>query len=257
MPSLPDVQDPVVVDRVGKTYGPHRVIDELSFRLRPGELTCLLGPNGAGKTTVIRMLLGLTTPTEGECLVGGTTYRALARPLTWVGSLLDGPAAHPGRTGRRHLRALAASNGIDSRRIRVVLEQLDLTGAADQRVGEYSLGMRQRLGLAAALLGEPPILILDEPGNGLDPAAQAWLRQVVRGQADTGRTVLLSTHLLSEVAVTADRVLVIAGGRLLADATPDELTSGSSSLEGAYLRLTSPFSTHSAPPDQPQPGGLQ
>jgi ABC-2 type transport system ATP-binding protein len=231
------VDDPVVVEGLSKSFGRRTVVTDVSFRLRPGELTCLLGPNGAGKSTVIRMLLGLTTPSAGRCLVAGAPYRSLARPMMVVGSMLDGPGAHPGRTGRHHLTTLAVACGIDRRRVPAVLDEVELVGAADRRVGGYSFGMRQRLGLAAAMLGDPAVLVLDEPGNGLDPAAQVWLRRVVRAQADRGRTVLLSTHLLSEVSASADRVLVISGGRLKSDTTPQVLTGSGETLEDAYLRL--------------------
>jgi ABC-2 type transport system ATP-binding protein len=225
-----------------KRFGTHRAVDDVSFALEPGELTCLLGPNGAGKTTVIRMLLGLTTPTSGSCLIQGRRYRDLDRPLTVVGSLLDGPAAHPGRSGRSHLRSLALSNGIDPGRVEEVLAEVGLSDAAGRRVGGYSLGMRQRLGLAAALLGDPPVLVLDEPGNGLDPEALVWLRRIVRAQADGGRLVMLSSHLLTEVAAIADRVVVIAAGRLVADGTATGLLQDEETLEAAYLRLVGPSS---------------
>jgi ABC-2 type transport system ATP-binding protein len=212
-------------------------VSDVSFRLRTGDVTCLLGPNGAGKSTVIRMLLGLTTPSSGHCLVRGSPYRALERPLTVVGSMLDGPGAHPGRTGRLHLTVLAEACGIDRKRVGVALERVDLVAAADRRVGGYSLGMRQRLGLAAALLGDPAVLVLDEPGNGLDPASQVWLRRLLREQASLGRCTLVSTHLLHEVSAVADRVLIIDGGRLVADAGPAQLARAGESLEDAYLRL--------------------
>ncbi len=227
----------MVAEDLGKSYAGRRVVSEVSFVLGPGEVTSLLGPNGAGKTTVIRMLLGLTTPSVGRCLIGGTPYRSLSGPLTTVGSMLDGPGAHPGRTGRAHLQVLAQASGIGSGRVESVLDQMDLAAAADRRVGSYSLGMRQRLGLAAALLGDPPVLILDEPGNGLDPAGQVWLRHLLRSQADLGRTILVSTHLLPEVSATADRLLVMAGGRLVADGPPTSVTSHGESLEDAYFRL--------------------
>ena len=227
---------PVVADGLTKSYAGHHVVRNVSFRLRRGEVTCLLGPNGAGKSTVIRMLLGLTTPSAGCGTVEGSPYRSLQHPLTVVGSMLEGPGAHPGRSGRTHLTALAYATGIDQGCVDSVLEQVDLQGAAHRRVGGYSLGMRQRLGLAAALLGDPLVLVLDEPGNGLDPASQVWLRRLLRDQATLGRTVLISTHLLPEVSAIADRVLIIAEGRLVADATPSQL-SGGGTLEEAYLRL--------------------
>lgn len=228
---------PVVAEDLGKSYDGRRVVSDVSFALRAGEVTCLLGPNGAGKTTVVRMLLGLTTPSAGRCLIGGTPYRSLPRPLTVVGSMLDGPGAHPGRTGRAHLAVLADASGIERGRVDAVLEQMDLAAVADRRVRGYSLGMRQRLGLAVALLGAPPVLVVDEPGNGLDPAGQVWLRRLLRAQADRGGTVLVSTHDLPEVSATADRVLVITGGRLVADTTPALMTEPGESLEDAYLRL--------------------
>jgi ABC-2 type transport system ATP-binding protein len=228
---------PVVVEGLCRSYDGRRVVSDVSFALRAGEVTCLLGPNGAGKTTVIRMLLGLTTPSAGRCLIAGLPYRSLARPLTAVGSMLDGPGAHPGRTGRAHLAVLADASGLEPHRVDVVLEEMGLAASANRRVRGYSLGMRQRLGLAAALLGLPPVLVVDEPGNGLDPAGHVWLRRLLRAQADGGGTVLVSTHDLPEVSATADRVLVIIGGRLVADTTPVLLSRRGESLEDAYLRL--------------------
>ncbi|MBO2453206.1 ATP-binding cassette domain-containing protein [Actinomadura barringtoniae] len=224
------------VREVTKTYGRTTAVDELSVTIHPGRVTGFLGPNGAGKTTTMRLLLGLERPDAGKALVNGRPYRALARPLHEVGALLDAGAVHPGRTARAHLGWLAAAADLKGTRISQVLELTGLTAVAGRRVGGFSLGMRQRLGLAAALLADPRILILDEPVNGLDPEGVRWIRDLLRGLAAEGRTVLVSSHLISEMALTADHLVVIGRGRLLAD-TP--LTAlGDGPLEDAYLRLT-------------------
>jgi ABC-2 type transport system ATP-binding protein len=221
---------------VTKTYGPTIAVDRLSVTVQPGRVTGFLGPNGAGKTTTMRLLLGLERPDTGTALVSGRPYRALARPLHEVGALLDAGAVHPGRTARAHLGWLAAASGLEEARIAEVLDLTGLSAVAGRRVGGFSLGMRQRLGLAAALLADPQILILDEPVNGLDPEGIRWIRGLLRGLAAQGRTILVSSHLISEMAMTADHLVVIGRGRLLADAPVAELGEGS--LEDAYLRLT-------------------
>jgi ABC-2 type transport system ATP-binding protein len=218
-----------------KRFGDVVAVDDLSFGLEPGTVTGFLGPNGAGKTTTFRMLLGLATPTSGQALVFGRPYRALERPATRVGALLDAGNAHPGRTGRDHLRAFAPLADVGAARVAEVLELVDLGSAADRRIGTYSLGMRQRLGLATALLGDPELLVLDEPGNGLDPAGIRWLRDLLRSFAGDGKTVLLASHHLSEVAQTVDRVLIQDHGILIADVPVTELAGG---LEDVFLQLT-------------------
>jgi ABC-2 type transport system ATP-binding protein len=199
-----------------------------------------LGPNGAGKTTTLRMLLGLAAPTAGKALVFGREYRDLDAPARRVGAVLESGDFHPARSGRNHLRALAlsAEAGITLERVEATLAMVGLEAAADQRVGTYSLGMRQRLSLAGALLGDPKLLILDEPANGLDPAGMRWLRRFLRGFAEHGGTVLVSSHVLAEVAQTADRVVIIDRGRLAGIATLDELAGRGESLEETYLALT-------------------
>jgi ABC-2 type transport system ATP-binding protein len=207
-----------------KRYGDLTAVDELSFELEAGTVTGFLGPNGAGKTTTLRMLLGLAEPTCGRGLIFGRRYAELDRPATRVGAVLEAADLHPGRTGRDHLRVLAAAAGVAPSRVAEVLALVELTGAADRRADGYSLGMRQRLALAAALLGEPELLILDEPANGLDPEGVRWLRELLRDFAATGRTVLISSHHLAEVAQTVDQVVVIHHGRLIAESPLQELT---------------------------------
>jgi ABC-2 type transport system ATP-binding protein len=206
-----------------KRYGATRAVDGLTTRVEPGHVTGFLGPNGAGKSTTMRMVLGLDRPTGGEALVNGRRYAELRRPAHEVGALLDAGAAHGGRTARNHLRVLARANGIGDRRVAEVLELVGLAGAANRRVGALSLGMRQRLGVAAALLGDPGVLLFDEPVNGLDPEGIRWIRHLMRDLAAEGRTVLVSSHLMSEMALTADRVIVIGRGRLVLEASVREL----------------------------------
>jgi ABC-2 type transport system ATP-binding protein len=220
-----------------KRFGDLVAVSDLSFELQPGSVTGFLGPNGAGKTTTLRMLLGLAAPIAGEAHVFGRRYAELERPATRVGAMLEATDLHPGRSGRDHLRVLAPVAGVGPARIEEVLSLVDLTGAAHRKVQEYSLGMRQRLGLAGALLGDPDLLILDEPANGLDPEGIHWLREFMRGFAATGGTVFVSSHHLAEIAQTVDRVLIIDHGRLRADAPLDELV-GDSSLEDVFLGLT-------------------
>jgi len=204
-----------------KRYGRITAVDGLTLTVRPGHVTGFLGPNGAGKTTTMRLILGLDEPTSGTALVGGRRYREIVRPLRSVGSLLDSTAVHGGRTAYDHLLSLAASNGISRARVTQVLELTGLSAVARHRVGGFSLGMKQRLGIAAALLGEPPVLMFDEPVNGLDTDGVRWIRLLLRQLAADGRTVLVSSHLMSEMALTADHLIIIGRGRLLAD-TPTE-----------------------------------
>lgn len=201
-----------------KQYGAKRAVDDVSFSIKPGQVTGFLGPNGAGKSTTMRLILGLDRPSSGTVTVNGMHYTEQVSPLTQVGALLDAKGVHPGRTARSHLRAIAATHGISDRRVSDVLMQTGLDSVAHKRVGGYSLGMGQRLGIAAALLGDPEVLILDEPVNGLDPDGVRWVRQLLRHLASEGRTVLLSSHLMSEMAQTADHIIVLARGRVVADA---------------------------------------
>jgi len=221
-----------------KRYGDMLAVDALTFDVRPGVVTGFLGPNGSGKSTTMRMVLGLDAPDAGTVRVNGRRYRDLAWPLREVGALLEGRSFHPGRRARDHLAALAASNGIARRRVDEVLGLVGLADVAGRRAGQYSLGMAQRLGIAAALLGDPGTLLLDEPVNGLDPAGIRWIRDLLRSLAAQGRVVFVSSHLISEIALTADHLVVIGRGRLLADAPVAELAAGADSLEDAFLHLT-------------------
>jgi ABC-2 type transport system ATP-binding protein len=231
--------EPVVkVDGLTKRYGDLTAVDGLSFSLEQGTVTGFLGPNGAGKTTTLRLLLGLAEPTAGQVVVFGHRYRELDHPARQVGAILESNDFHPGRSGRDHLRVLAAAADIAPNRVEEVLEVVALASAADRAVKTFSLGMRQRLGLAGALLGEPQLLVLDEPANGMDPAGVLWLRNLMRHFAGDGGTVLVSSHLLAEVAQSVDRVLIINHGRLVADAALDELAAEGEKLEDVYLRLT-------------------
>ncbi|SBT37047.1 ABC transporter ATP-binding protein [Micromonospora auratinigra] len=207
-----------------KRFGPTTAVDDLTLDIGPGQVTGFLGPNGAGKSTTMRMVLGLDRPTAGRALVDGRPYRELRHPLYQVGALLDATGIHPARSGRAHLTATARSNGVPARRVDEVLDLVGLDGRAVAKPGRaLSLGMAQRLGIAAALLGDPPVLLLDEPVNGLDPDGVRWIRRFTRDLADEGRTVLLSSHLMSEMQQTADRVVVLGRGRLIADAPLAEL----------------------------------
>jgi ABC-2 type transport system ATP-binding protein len=221
-----------------KHYGPLVAVDGVTFSLERGTVTGFLGPNGAGKTTTLRLLLGLAEPTAGEALVFGRRYRELEDPIRRVGAVLESSDYHPGRSGRNHLRVLALAAGLPLGRVEELLELVELRKAAGRPVRTYSLGMRQRLGVAAALLGDPEVLILDEPANGLDPTGMRWLRTFLQRLAGEGRTVLVASHLLAEVAQTVDRIVVIDHGRLLASGRLDELTSGGRTLEDVYLELT-------------------
>jgi ABC-2 type transport system ATP-binding protein len=211
-----------------KRYGSTVAVDGLSFTVTAGQVTGFVGPNGAGKSTTMRMILGLDTPDEGAALVGGRPYRSLRRPLNQVGALLDAAAIHPGRRARDHLLWMAHSHGIPVRRVDQLIEMVGLTSAARRRAGGYSLGMRQRLGIAAALLGDPPVLMFDEPVNGLDPEGIRWIRGFLRSLAAEGRAVLVSSHLMSELEGTADHLVVIGRGRLIADTTVRELLAAAS-----------------------------
>ena len=209
-----------------KRFGANVAVDGLSFKATPGRVLGFLGPNGAGKTTTLRTLLGLTLPTSGTATVEGRPYRELDDPIGTVGAVLEGPQFHPGRSGRNHLRVIAMAAGRPRSRVEEVLRLVELEGAGDKRVKTYSLGMRQRLSLAGALLGDPRGLVLDEPANGLDPQGIRWLRDFLRAQAASGRTVLVSSHVLAEMAQTVDEVLVISRGKLVAQGSLDELTQG-------------------------------
>jgi ABC-2 type transport system ATP-binding protein len=222
-----------------KRYGRTLAVDRLSFDVRPGVVTGFLGPNGSGKSTTMRMILDLDAPDAGRVHIGGRRYRELFRPLCEVGALLEARAFHPGRTARAHLAALAASNGIARSRVDEVLGLVDLSEVGDRRAGTFSLGMAQRLGIAAALLGDPGVLLLDEPVNGLDPAGIRWIRTLLRQLAAQGRVVFVSSHLISEMALMAERLVVVDGGRLVADTSVAELAATSTSLEEAFLTLTS------------------
>jgi ABC-2 type transport system ATP-binding protein len=215
----------IEVRGLSKTFGTVKAVDNLSFSVPTGTITGFLGPNGAGKTTTLRCLLGLISPTGGSATIGGRTYADLPHPSTTVGAMLEASSFHPARSGRNHLRVYCTVNGFPARRADEVLEVVGLTKAAGQKVRGYSMGMRQRLGLAAALLGDPKVLILDEPANGLDPEGIAWLRRFLRRMAEEGRTVLVSSHVLSEVEQTVDNVLIISRGTLVRQGSIDELAS--------------------------------
>jgi ABC-2 type transport system ATP-binding protein len=229
----------VTVSGLTKRYGAVVAVEQLTFSLERGTVTGFLGPNGAGKTTTLRLLLGLAEPDAGEALLFGRRYAELDEPIRRVGAVLESNDFHPGRSGRDHLRTLALAAGIPPDRVEELLAIVDLEAVAGRRVRTYSLGMRQRLGLAGALLGDPELLILDEPANGLDPAGVHWLRTFLRGFAERGGTVLVSSHLLAEVAQTVDRVVIIDRGRLVASGRLDELAGRGQTLEDAFLQLTS------------------
>jgi ABC-2 type transport system ATP-binding protein len=240
VPIAPAVDEAVVVAvrTLTKRFGDVVAVDDLTFSLRKGTVTGFLGPNGAGKTTTLRLLLGLAEPTAGEALVFGRRYRDLVQPARRVGAVLETGDFHPGRPGRDHLRSLALAAEIEPDRVEEVLELVELESAASRRVRTYSLGMRQRLGLATALLGDPELLVLDEPANGLDPAGVHWLRGFLRRFTDQGRTVLVSSHMLAEAAQTVDEVVIIDRGRLVATGGIDELTEDGRTLEEVFLALT-------------------
>jgi ABC-2 type transport system ATP-binding protein len=227
----------IEVDGITKRYGRTTAVDDLTFTVRPGRVTGFLGPNGAGKSTTMRIVLGLDRPTAGRATIDGAPYADLDEPLRRVGALLETDAAHRGRRAGDHLWWLARSNRIGRSRVAEVLAVVGLSDVARRRVGGFSLGMRQRLGIAAALLGDPPVLLFDEPVNGLDPEGVIWIRSLLRDLAAEGRTVLVSSHLMAEMAMTADHLVVIARGRLLADAPLPDVVGDSPSLEDAFMRL--------------------
>jgi ABC-2 type transport system ATP-binding protein len=228
----------ITVHGLTKQYGAVRAVDDLTFDVLPGKVTGFLGPNGAGKSTTMRMVLGLDRPTRGRALVGGRPVAGMAEPLHAVGALLDAGAVHPGRSGRDHLRVAARTHGIPPRRVDEVVDQVGLGPAARRRVRGYSLGMRQRLGIATALLGDPGVLLFDEPMNGLDLEGVRWIRALVRRLAGEGRTVLLSSHLMSEMEQTADHLVIIGRGRLIADASLADVVRGGA--VGQRVRVRTP-----------------
>jgi ABC-2 type transport system ATP-binding protein len=232
----------ITVSGLTKKYGDRTVVDQVSFELEPGTVTGFLGPNGAGKTTTMRMITGLVPNSGGQALVAGKPYNDLPNPGAVMGTLLDAGAVHPGRTGRMHLRLLASALGVPHTRADEMLELVGLSDAGGRRIGGYSLGMRQRLGIAAALLADPPVLMFDEPANGLDPEGIRWMRDLLRGHAARGGTVLLSSHILSEVEHTVDRLLVIGSGQIVADGPIHELLAG----DGTAVRAVDPTSFETA-----------
>jgi ABC-2 type transport system ATP-binding protein len=227
----------IEIRELTKRYGDAVAVDRLSFRVEPGRVTGFLGPNGAGKSTTLRALVGLIRPSGGAALIDGRRYAELRQPLRRVGALLDARAVHPGRTAHHHLLGLARSNRIPESRVTQVLAAVGLDGVAHRRAGGFSLGMAQRLGVAAALLGDPPVLLLDEPVNGLDPEGVVWIRALLKRLAAEGRTVLLSSHLMSELALTADHLIVIGAGRLLADTPVDRFIAEHAH---SYIRIRTP-----------------
>jgi ABC-2 type transport system ATP-binding protein len=228
----------IEVRELRKRFGPALALDGMTFTALPGRVTGFAGPNGAGKSTTMRVILGLDRPDSGTAVVEGKPYRSLEHPLRHVGSLLDAGALQPSRSARNHLRWLACSQDLPARRVREVLELTGLSAVAGRRAGGFSLGMRQRLGVAAALLGDPPVLMFDEPFNGMDPEGIVWLRGFLRALAADGRTVLVSSHLMSELQDAADHVIVVGHGRVIADSPISEILSRWRSLEAAYLELT-------------------
>ncbi|MEP7025319.1 MAG: ATP-binding cassette domain-containing protein [Actinomycetota bacterium] len=228
----------IKADGLTKRYGRTAAVDRLSFEVAPGSVTGFLGPNGSGKSTTMRMIMGLDEPDAGRATIGGRRYSELRWPLREVGAMLEARAFHPGRTARSHLRALAASNAVPAARVDEVLGIVGLASAAGRRAGKFSLGMAQRLGVAAALLGDPGVLLLDEPVNGLDPEGIRWMRGLLQSLAAQGRTVLVSSHLISEMALAAGPLVVIGQGRLLAQTTVAAMSQGAESLEDAFLDLT-------------------
>lgn len=228
----------LTIQQLVKRRGDRRILNGISFQARPGRVTGFLGPNGAGKSSTLRILLGLDRASSGRALIHGKPYAELGRPLSTIGAVLDGSGAHRARTGRAHLRWIARAAGLPAARVEAVLEIVGLADAASQRAGRYSLGMGRRLGLAAALLGDPEILILDEPVNGLDPEGIRWLRSLLRERAAAGGTVLLSSHLMGELAETVDDVVVINRGHIVADGTLAEVVGAHRTLEDAFFALT-------------------
>ncbi|MEV4714263.1 ATP-binding cassette domain-containing protein [Micromonospora sp. NPDC049374] len=251
----------IELDGLTRRYGRNTTaVDDLTLTVRPGRVTGFLGPNGAGKSTTLRMVLGLTTPTSGTATVGGVRFRELARGLRHAGALLDAADVHGGRSARAHLASLARSNGIGAARVDEVLGQVGLDDAADRRVGAFSLGMRQRVGIAAALLGDPPVLMFDEPFNGLDPEGVRWVRELFRRLAAEGRTVFVSSHLMGEVEHCADHLVVIGRGRLIADESLDEFAARAGHAE-VVVRTPEPATLTTALVDvgadvRPDAGGV-
>jgi ABC-2 type transport system ATP-binding protein len=229
----------IAIRGLTKCYGATVAVDKLSFDVRPGVVTGFLGPNGSGRSTTMRIILGLDRPDAGLARINGHRYADLRWPLHEVGALLEAKAFHPGRRARTHLTALAASNAIPQRRVDEVLEMVGLAGVAQRRAGGFSLGMAQRLGIAAALLGDPAVLLLDEPVNGLDPQGIRWIRELLKTLAAQGRIVFVSSHLISEMALMAEHLVVIGGGRLLADASVEHIAADANSLEEAFFEMTS------------------
>jgi ABC-2 type transport system ATP-binding protein len=229
----------ITLDRLTKRHGEHTAVDDLSLTIEGGLVTGFLGPNGAGKSTTMRMILGLDRPTSGHALIDGRPYAHLRQPLREIGALLDAKSVHPGRSARAHLRALARTHDIPVRRVDEVLEQVGLTDVAQRRAGTFSLGMSQRLGVASALIGDPRALVLDEPINGLDPDGVRWIRELIRALAAEGRAVFVSSHLMSEMEQTADRIVVLGKGRLLCDTSVAELI-GTASTAGVVVRSPDP-----------------
>lgn len=219
------IEPNIEVSGLRKRFGAIQALDGITFKVKPGQVTGFVGPNGAGKSTTIRVILGLDAPDEGRALVGGSAYRQLHRPLCHVGALVDAAALQPSRTGRNHLLWIARSQQLPARRVDEVIELVGLASAARRKAGGYSLGMRQRLGIATAMLGDPPVVILDEPFNGMDPEGIVWIRHLLRSLATQGRAVLVSSHLMSELQDMADQVVVVGRGRVLADASVKELLS--------------------------------
>lgn len=227
----------IAIEGLVKTYGKQNAVDNLTASVQKGRITGFLGPNGAGKSTTLRCLVGLSKPTSGSVKIYDRPYRELENPLSKVGTVLDSRGFHPALTGRQNLRVVAAAAGIDDSRVDEVLEMVELTEAAGRKMKKYSLGMKQRLALAGAILGDPEILILDEPANGLDPAGIAWLRNFLRQLAQGGRTILVSSHQLAEMQHTVDDVLIINKGKLIASGTKEQVM-GDGTLEEAFLKLT-------------------
>jgi ABC-2 type transport system ATP-binding protein len=237
----PDTGDMIEVDHVTKRYGEKVAVDDLTFQVKPGIVTGFLGPNGAGKSTTMRVILGLDAPTSGSATVNGKAYRELPAPLHEIGAMLEARAIHTGRSAYHHLVAMAQTHGIGRARVDEVIELVGLGAVARKRVGGFSLGMGQRLGIAAALLGDPATLILDEPANGLDPEGILWIRNLLKGLAAEGRTVFLSSHLMSEIAQTAEHLVVIGRGRMIADTSVQEIVAHAS--QGAAVTVRSPQAT--------------
>jgi ABC-2 type transport system ATP-binding protein len=233
------MEETIEVTGLRKRFGRTVALDGMSFTVRPGQVTGFVGPNGAGKSTTMRVILGLDAPDAGQALVGGRRYQSLRRPLTLIGSLLDASALQPGRTGRNHLRWLARSQGLPDSRADAVLAQVGLEKAARRKAGGYSLGMRQRLGIAAALLGDPPVLMLDEPFNGMDPEGIIWMRGFLTSLAAQGRAVLVSSHLMSELQDTAGRLVIVGRGKVIADTSTAELLAAASG-DRVTVRTTAP-----------------